>query len=118
MIDLPAAEGSVGTRTAAVAVVGGAEGKIGIEDIVDGILEEFDEAIGVDRDIGDRLSADDQRGIVTLGSGMLDEKQSRTHRLGMFLTNDVTVEESLEVIIAVVGNLGGVEDSIDIGHRT
>ena len=118
MIDLPAAEGGVGTRTAAVAVVGGGEGKIGIEDIVDGILEELDEAIGVDRDIGDGLSADDQRGIVALGSGMLDEKQSRTHRLGMFLTNDITVEEGLEVIIAVVGNLGGVEDSIDIGHRT
>ena len=118
MIDLPAAEGSVGTRTAAIAVFGGAEGKIGIEDIVDGILEELDETIGVDRDIGDGISADNQRGIVALGSGMLDEKQSRTHRLSMFLTNDVTIEESLEVIVAVVGNLGGIEDSVDIGHRT
>ena len=118
MIGLPAAEGGVGTRTAAVAVVGGGEGKIGIEDIVDGILEELDETIGVDRDIGDGISADNQRGIVALGSGMLDEKQSRTHRLSMFLTNDVTIEESLEVIVAVVGNLGGIEDSVDIGHRT
>ena len=72
-ISLSAAEGCVGTRTAAVAVVGGGEGKIGIEDIVDGILEEPDESIGVDRDVGDGLPADDQRGIVTLGSGMLDE---------------------------------------------
>ena len=67
------AEGGVGTRTAAVAIVGGGEGKIGIEDIVDGILEEFDETVGVDRDIGDGFSADDQCGIVALGSGMLDE---------------------------------------------
>ena len=36
----------------------------------------------------------------------------------MLLTNDVAVEESLEVIIAVVGNLGGVEDGVDIGHGT
>ena len=34
------------------------------------------------------------------------------------LSDDVAVEECLEVIIAVVGNLCGVEDGFDIGHRT
>ena len=95
MIGLSATEGSVGTRMAAVAIVGGGEGKIGIEDVVDGILEEPDKAVGVNGDIGDGLSADDERGVVALGSGMLDEKQSRTHGLSMFLTNDVAIEEGL-----------------------
>ena len=57
---------------------------------------------------------------------MLDEKQSRTHgrvyrwqfKLCSLLPNDVTIEEGLEVVIAVVGDLGGIEDGIDIGHRT
>ena len=126
MIGLSATEGSVGTRTAAVVIVGGGEGNIGIEDVVDGLLEEFDKTVGVNGDIGDGLSADDERGVVALGSGMLDEKQSRTHgrvyrwqfKLCSLLPNDVTIEEGLEVVIAVVGNLGGIEDGINIGHRT
>ena len=61
MIGLSATEGSVGTRTAAVAIVGGGEGKIGIEDVVDGLLEESDKTVGVNGDIGDGLSADDER---------------------------------------------------------
>lgn len=112
------AEGGVGTRTAAVAVVGGDKWEVGIEDIGDGFFEALDEMVGVDGDVADGLSADDERGVVALGSGMLDEKQRRTHGLSMFLTNDVTIEEGLEVVIAVVGNLGRVEDRIDIGHGT
>ena len=61
MIGLSATEGSVGTRTAAVVIVGGGEGNIGIEDVVDGLLEEFDKTVGVNGDIGDGLSADDER---------------------------------------------------------
>lgn len=33
------------------------------------------------------------------------------------LADDVAVEKGLEVVVAVVGNLGGIEDGIDIGHR-
>lgn len=89
------AEGGVGTRAAAVAVVGGGEGKIGTEDIGDGLLEVLNETVGVYRDVADGLSADDKRGVVALGTGMLDEKQRRTHGLSMFLTNDVAIEEGL-----------------------
>lgn len=73
------AEGGVGTRTATVAVVGGGEGKVGIEDIGDGFLESLDEMVGVDGDVADGLAAYDERGVVALGTGMLDEKQRRTH---------------------------------------
>lgn len=89
------AEGGVGTRTAAVAVVGGDKWEVGIEDIGDGFFEALDEMVGVDGDVADGLAADDKRGVVALGTGMLDEKQRRTHGLSMFLTNDVTIEEGL-----------------------
>ena len=56
---LSAAEGGVGTGTAAVAVVGGGETELGGEDGLGGLLEQGDEAVAVDGDVGDRLSADD-----------------------------------------------------------
>ena len=72
---LSAAEGGVGTRTAAVTVVGGSETEIGREDGVGSLFEEGDETVTVGSDVGDGFTTDDKRGVVTFGSGMLDEKQ-------------------------------------------
>ena len=115
---LSAAEDGVGTGTAAVAVVGGGETELGGEDGLGGLLEQGDEAVAVDGDVGDRLSADDERGIVVLGSGVLDEEQGRRDGLLPVLADDVAVEEGLEVVVAVVGDLGGGEDGIDVGQGT
>ena len=70
----------------------------------------------MDGNICDRLTADDECGIIAFGTCMLDEKQRRAYWLFPFLADDVAVEEGLEVIIAVVGNLGWVEDCIDVRH--
>ena len=72
---LSATEGGVGTGTAAVAVVDGGEAEVGREDGLGGLLEQGNEAVAMDGDVGDGLAADDERGVVTLGTGMLDEKQ-------------------------------------------
>ena len=56
---LSAAEGGVGTGTAAVAVVGGREAEVRRAWAFVGLLEQGDEAVAVDGDVGDRLSADD-----------------------------------------------------------
>ena len=69
------AEGGVGTGTAAVAVVGGHEAEVGREDGVNRLFEEGDETVAVDGDVGDRLTADDERRVVAIRSGMLDEEQ-------------------------------------------
>ena len=34
------------------------------------------------------------------------------------LADDMAVEKGLEIIVAVVGNLCGIEDSLDVGHGT
>ena len=72
---LSATEGGIGTGTAAVAVVDGGEAEVGREDGLGGLLEQGNEAVAMDGDVGDGLAADDERGVVTLGTGMLDEKQ-------------------------------------------
>ena len=49
---------------------------------------------------------------------MLDEEQGRRDGLLPMLADYVAVEEGLEVVVAVVGDLGGVEDGIDVGQGT
>jgi hypothetical protein len=112
------AEGGVGTGTAAVAVVGGHEAEVGREDGVNRLFEEGDETVAVDGDVGDGLAADDECGVIALGSSMLDEEQQWTHGFCMMLADDMAVEEGLKVVVAVVGNLRGVEDGIDVWHGT
>ena len=56
---LSAAEGGVGTGTAAVAVVGGHEAEVRREDGLGGLLEQGDEAVAVDGDVSDGFAADD-----------------------------------------------------------
>lgn len=109
-------EGGIGTTAAAVSVVGGGEGKVVIVDVVDGLSEPFDEVLGVCGDVSDGFAADDERGIVALGTGMLDEEQGGAHGLRLIQADDVAVEEGLKVVVAVVGNLGRVEDGVDVGH--
>ena len=72
---LSAAESGVGTGTAAVTVIGGSEAEIGREDGVGSLFEEGDETVTVDGYVGDGFTTDDKRGIIAIGSGMLDEKQ-------------------------------------------
>ena len=112
------AEGGVGTGTTAVAVVGGHEAEVGREDGVNRLFEEGDKTVAVNGDVGDGLAADDECGVVALGSGMLDDEQQRTHGFRMMLADDMAVEEGLKVVVAVVGNLRGVEDGIDVWHGT
>ena len=72
---LSAAEGGVGTGPAAVTVVGGSEAEFRRENGVCSLFEESDETVTVGSDVGDGFTTDDKRGVVTFGSGMLDEKQ-------------------------------------------
>ena len=72
---LSAAEGGVGTGTAAVTVFGGCEAEIGREDSIGSLFKEGDETVTMDGDVGDRLTADDERRVVAIRSGMLDEEQ-------------------------------------------
>ena len=48
---------------------------------------------------------------------MLDEEQGGRDGLRGLLRHDVTVEEGLEVVVAVLLNVGRVEDGVDIGQR-
>ena len=75
---LLAAEVGVGTAGAAVAVGGGREGIVGIEDLGNLFVQEVDEFGGVGGDVGDGFAADCQRGVVAFGSGVLDEDEGRT----------------------------------------
>ena len=72
---LSAAEGGVGTGTAAVTVVGGSETEVGREDGVGSLFKEGDETVTMDGDVGDGITADDERRVVAIRSGMLDEEQ-------------------------------------------
>ena len=64
--------------------------------------------------VGDGFTTDDKRGIIAIGSGMLDEEQRWRYGLRPMLADDMAVEEGLEIIVTVVGNLGGIEDSLDV----
>ena len=115
-IVLSAAEGGVGTEATAVAVIGGTERNSGVEDVGDGLTKQLDETVSVDSDVVDVFAANHERGIVIHIAGMLDEKHGWTYGLGSFLADDVAVEEGLEVIVAVIGNLGWIENGINVGQ--
>ena len=115
---LSAAEGGVGTGTAAVTVFGGCEAEIGREDSVGSLFKEGDETVSVDGNVGDGITTDDKRGVIAIGSGMLDEEQRWRDGLRLMLADDMAVEEGLEIVDTVVGNLGGIEDSLNVGHGT
>ena len=115
---LSAAEGGVGTGTAAVTVIGGSEAEVGREDGVGSLFKEGDETVTVDGDVGDGITTDDKRGVIAIGSGMLDEEQRWRDGLRLMLADDMAVEEGLEIIVTVVGNLGGIEDGLGVGHGT
>ena len=72
---LSAAEGGVGTGTAAIAVVGRGETEVWREDGVGRLFEEGDETVAVNGDIGDGLPANDKCWVVAFSSGMLDEQK-------------------------------------------
>ena len=66
-------------------------------------------------DVADRLTAELQRWVVVVGTGMLDEEQGRGYRLTGLLAHDVAVDEGLQVVVAVVFDAGGVEDGLYVG---
>ena len=72
---LSSANRGVGTGITAFTVVGGRETESGREDGIGSLFEERDETVTVDGDVGDRLTADDERRVVAIRSGMLDEEQ-------------------------------------------
>ena len=57
---------------------------------------------------------------------MLNEEQGWTYRRVLscqftvyaLVADDIAVEEGLKVVVAVVWNLGWIEDGINVGHRT
>ena len=67
-------------------------------------------------DVADRLSAELQRWVVVVGTGMLDEEQGRGYWLTGFLAHNVAVDEGLQVVVAVVFDAGGVEDGLYVGE--
>lgn len=73
-VSLFTAEDGEGAGAAAFGIVGGGKGEIGIEDVGDGLLEALEETVSVDGNVCDRFTADDERGVVALSAGMLDEK--------------------------------------------
>jgi len=72
-------EGGVGAVTAAVTVLSGCKGNIGIENLSDGFFEVLDETVSVDGDVFHGFTANDERGVVALGPRTLDEEQSRAY---------------------------------------
>ena len=45
---------------------------------------------------------------------MLNEQQTGRYRLWRLLTYNVTIEESLQIVVAVIGNVGCIKDGIHI----
>ena len=106
----------VGTAGAAVAVGGGCERIVGIEDLGNLFVQEVDKLGGVGGDVGDGFAAEFQRGVVAFGSSVLDEEQGGGYGLIGGLAHDVAVDEGLQVVVAVVLDVVGVEDGLDVGQ--
>ena len=70
------AEQAIGACLAAVAVVGRLILDIGIEHIINNLLKQCLETGTAFFDVLDRLLAEAERGVIIVGSGMLDEKES------------------------------------------
>ena len=108
----------IGAAFAALAVVGGLQGNVGIEHVADGGLQQFHETLGVVAYVADRLLVELQDGVVALGSGVLDEEQGRRDgRIGMIVCHDDSVEHGLQVVVGVVFEALLAEHSVDIGQR-
>ena len=112
---------------AALAVVGRYEGTVRSEDVGDNGIDMRHEGLGNDRDVVDGLFGETEGGVVVVNACMLDEKQRRAYlviRTVHFqlstlhrLADDITVEEGLEVVVAMVFQTLWVEDGIDISER-
>ena len=82
------------------------EWNVGIEHLVEQLLEQVHERVAFLSDVLYRLYVEFQRGDFLLALGMLDEEQGGAHRLlsavvGGRLAHDERVEECLQVIVAV-----------------
>ena len=107
----------IGTVFAALAVVGGLQGNVGIEHPADGFIEQLGETFGVVADVADGLPAKLQDGVVALGSGVLDEEQGRRDGcVGMILGHDDGVEHGLQVVVGVVFEALLTEHGVDVGQ--
>ena len=105
-----------GAGIAAGMIVGGEEGLVGGEDLGQEEVEVVEELVLHCGDVGDGCFTEDEGGVVILRAGVLDEQQTGgdgAHPL--FLIYD-SIEEGLEVVVAVVADVGGVENGSDIGE--
>ena len=102
---------------AAVGVVGGDEGAVGVEDVGDDGVEVRHERLGNGGDVVDGLFAQTEGGVVVVAAGMLDEEQAGTDGLAFGGgADDVRVEEGLEIVVAMVLQTFWGEDGIDVGE--
>ena len=90
------------------------EGEVLIEDLAVFFLEQQHETVGLCGNVGDGLTGECQRRIVVIRAGMLDKEQGRGYRQIGFAADDMAVEEGLQVIVAMTGDVGGVENGIDV----
>ena len=91
-----------------MAVGGGREGRGRVEHLADGGGELFTKAQSVGLYIIDALVAEAEDGVVAFGSCMLNEEECRTdwQLSGIKFcrgAHDATVEEGLQVVVAVLG---------------
>lgn len=103
----------VRTVFTAVGVVGGDEGLRRVENFFEQLLEPLFEFVLILADVADRLAADDERRVVCLACGVLDENECRGDG-GWILGENGGVEQGLEVVVGVLfGDIDGVENLLD-----
>ena len=106
-----------GAGIAAGMIVGGEEGLVGGEDLGQEEVEVVEELVLHCGDVGDGCLSEDEGGVVVVGACVLDEQQ--TGRDGICCLPHIYdgIEEGLEVVVAMISYIGGVEDRGDIGER-
>ena len=109
------AHAQIGARTAGLEVVGGTEGLVGREYLGNLFLQQSAEGVAVVGNVDDAFLAEAQRGVVVVLGGVLDVEQGGGDGVVALATDDVGIDEGLQVVVGVVVYAGRVEDALTSG---